>query len=128
MDDMESILTSIKKLLGITAEYKHFDADIVMHINTVFSILCQLGVGPDTPFIVVDEDQTWGEFIPNDAAEIAAVKSYMYQRVRLLFDPPVTSFNLDAVKNTISELEWRMSAMVTSATTDDTDNSSEEVP
>lgn len=125
---MESILTSIKKLLGMTEEYKHFDADLVMHINSVFSILCQLGVGPDTPFVIEDEDQTWDEFVPNDAAAIACVKSYMALRVRLLFDPPTTSFNLDAVKNTISELEWRMSAMVTSAKSADSDNSTEEVP
>lgn len=122
----ESILISIKKLLGITKEYKHFDSDIVMHINTVFSILNQLGVGPDIPFFVIDEDQTWEDFIPNQGM-IECLKSYVYLRVKLLFDPPTTSFNLDAVKNIISELEWRMSVMVTPAVTDDTDDSSEEV-
>lgn len=123
----ESILTSIKKLLGIPEEYEHYDMDLIIHINSVFSILNQLGVGPSKPFIISDDTSTWDEFIP-DESFIACAKSYVYQRVKILFDPPTTSFNLDAVKNTINELEWRMSVMVNSAKYEDSDEPEEEVP
>lgn len=110
---MDSILQSVKKLLGISEEYDHFDQDIMLHINSVFSILFQLGVGPDEPFQIEDEDATWDQFL-DDLAMIDCVKSYVYLRVKNLFDPPTTSFNLDAVKNMISELEWRMTVMMES--------------
>lgn len=125
---MDSILTSIKKLLGITEEYEYFDADIIMHINSVFSILHQMGVGPDTPFYITDDTATWDQFIPDDST-ISVVKTYVYQRVKYLFDPPTTSFNLEAIKNTISELDWRISVMVNSANYDkESSNSVEEEP
>lgn len=105
----ESILNSIKKLLGITAEYEHFDPDITMHINSVFVILNQLGVGPDTPFSITGDSETWDQFI--DEAKLNMVKSYMYLKVRLLFDPPTGSVQ-DAIKNQIAELEWRLNVAV----------------
>lgn len=103
----ESILNTTKKLLGIMPEYEHFDADIVMHINSVFLILNQMGVGPDTPFVITDESQTWTDF-SEDINLIQMVKSYMGAKVRMLFDPPTSGSVSEALKNTISEFEWRL--------------------
>lgn len=106
---MESILTSIKKLLGITEEYEHFDADIIMHINSVLMILTQLGVGPPEGFIIQDETSTWTDFVP-DTMKIEAIKSYMYLKVKLLFDPPLSSAVMESYNRQISELEWRITS------------------
>ena len=103
----DSILTSIKKLLGITEEYTHFDPDIIMHINSVFMILSQLGVGPVNGFSISDATAVWSDFLP-DGANLQAVKSYVYQKVKLLFDPPQSSAVLDAMKQSVSEFEWRL--------------------
>ena len=104
---MESILTSIKKLLGITEEYEHFDQDIIMHINSVFMILTQMGVGPEEGFTISDSTTTWNEFT-NDDKKIEAVKSYVYLKVRLLFDPPASSVLMEQYKESIKELEFRL--------------------
>lgn len=101
----ESILKSIEKLLG--DEQGHFESDVLVHINTVLSILRQLGVGPEEGFVVKDEIATWEDFIPN-IADFAAVKSYIYLRVRLLFDPPTSSAVMESMKRTYEELEWRL--------------------
>ena len=103
---MDSILNSVKKKLGIQEDYTHFDEDIIMDINSVFMILNQLGVGPDEPFTIEDEDAYWEDFIDN--TRIEAVKSYMYMRVRLMFDPPTSGFLVESLKKQIDELEWRM--------------------
>ena len=103
----ESILTSIKKLLGITEEYTYFDVDIIMHINSVFSILTQLGVGPSNGFSIEDDSSTWDEFI-TDKSILESVKSYIYMKVRLMFDPPSSSFVLDSMDKMVKELEWRL--------------------
>ena len=87
---MESILTSIKKLLGITEEYEQFDQDIIIHINSVLSVLTQLGVGPTEGFSIKDEKSVWTDFI-EDGLKLEAVKSYVYLKVKLLFDPPPSS-------------------------------------
>lgn len=108
---MESILTSVKKLLGIAEDYTHFDSDIIMHINTVFSILTQLGVGPSEGFSIEDKYASWTDFI-GDNAKIEMVKSYMHHKVRLLFDPPQSSAVMEAMNRTISELEWRLNVAV----------------
>lgn len=108
---MESILTSIKKLLGIEADYEHFDADLVMHINSVFMILTQMGVGPAEGFSIIDEDATWDEFI-QDKKTIESVKSYMYLKVRLLFDPPLSSAVATSMTNLVNEFEWRLNVAV----------------
>lgn len=105
---MESILTSIKKLLGITEEYDHFDPDIIMHINSVFMILTQLGVGPSTGFRIEDESTTWAEFIDSDSLDYESVKSYMHLKVKLLFDPPLSSTVIESMNRMISEFEWRL--------------------
>lgn len=104
---MESILISIKKLLGIAEEYEHFDEDIVMHINSVFLILTQLGVGPKEGFTIEDESASWIDFI-EDPTQLQAVKSYMYMKVKLLFDPPLSSAVIESTNRLISELEWRL--------------------
>jgi hypothetical protein len=104
---MESILTSIKKLLGITADYEHFDADIIMHINTVFLNLNQIGVGPKEGFFIEDETATWTDFT-EDYLPYQAVKSYIYLKVKLLFDPPLSSAVVESMNRQIAELEWRL--------------------
>lgn len=104
---MESILTSIKKLLGITEEYEHFDEDIIMHINSVFMILTQLGVGPPEGFRIEDKTATWNEFISDDV-RFDSVKSYMHLKVKLLFDPPLSSAAIESMNRMINEFEWRI--------------------
>lgn len=113
---MESILTSIKKMIGIEEEYEHFDADIIIHINSVFSILTQLGVGPANGFTISDKTATWSQFI-GDSVMIESVKTYMYLKVKLIFDPPLSSAVLESMKQTISELEWRLNVSVDPPTT-----------
>lgn len=108
---MESILTSIKKMLGIVEEYEHFDADLIMHINSVLSILTQLGVGPSEGFSIKDKTASWNDFL-SDSKNLESVKSYVYLKVRLIFDPPLTSSVTEAISRMISELEWRISVAV----------------
>lgn len=112
---MESILTSVKKLLGITEEYEHFDSDLIMHINSVFMILTQLGVGPSEGFFITDKTTTWDEFIPTGKS-LESVKSYMYMKAKLLFDPPQSSAVMESMKNMISEFEWRLNIEVDTPT------------
>ncbi len=104
---MDSILTSIKKLLGITEEYEHFDQDIIIHINTALMILTQLGVGPSEGFFIKDKYALWSDFIP-DVKTLEAVKSYIYLKVRMLFDPPTSSSLMNAMEQNMKELEWRL--------------------
>ena len=104
---MESILTSIKKLLGIAEEYEHFDMDIIMHINSVFTILSQLGVGPSEGFAIKGKEAAWLDFMP-EGQRLEAVKSYMYLKVKLLFDPPLSTAVNEAMSRMASEFEWRI--------------------
>lgn len=104
---MESILTSIKKLLSIEEEYEQFDPDIVMHINSVFTDLQQIGVGPPEGFFIEDSTSEWTDFIP-ETGVMESVKSYIYLRVKLLFDPPTSSAVLDSMQRQIDKLEWRL--------------------
>lgn len=108
---MESILTSIKKLLGITEEYTQFDDDIIMHINSVFLNLSQLGVGPEEGFTIEDDYATWEDYIGDDM-NLQAVKSYIYLKVKLLFDPPLSSAVIESTNRMIAELEWRLNVAV----------------
>lgn len=103
---MESILTSIKKLLGIDEAYEHFDTDIIIHINTVLMALTQIGVGPSEGFIIKDKTSVWTEFVPEKKAE--AAKTYVYLKVKLIFDPPSSSAVIEAYERTCDELEWRL--------------------
>lgn len=104
---MESILTSIKQRLGPSGLYDHFDPDIVMEINTAFFSLTQLGVGPSEGFSISDESAVWTDFTP-DISEVEAVKTYIYLKVKLVFDPPLNSAVLESMKETIRELEFRL--------------------
>ncbi len=104
---MDSILNSVKKKLGITAEYTHFDDDIIDHINSVFMILTQMGVGPQDGYVIEDENNTWSEFT-NDKVELIGVKTYMYAKVRMIFDTPLSSSVVQALKDTIDEFEFRL--------------------
>lgn len=104
----ESILTTIKKMLGIAEDYDAFDTDIIVNINTVFMTLTQIGVGPDKGFSIKGKDEKWSDFISEDDDNLEGVKTYIYIKVKLVFDPPTTSFVLDALKNMATELEWRL--------------------
>lgn len=108
---MDSILASIKKLLGVPEEYTQFDADIIMHINSVFLNLNQLGVGPETGFAIENDSAKWSDFI-KDNVKLNAVKTYMYMKVKLLFDPPLSTSVIESMNRTISELEWRLNVVV----------------
>lgn len=109
---MESILTSVKKLLGIDKDYTHFDNDLIMHINSVFMVLTQLGVGPSEGFAISDANAVWSDFIGEDDKNFQAIKTYVYMKVRLMFDPPLSSAVLDSMSRTICELEWRLNVQV----------------
>lgn len=104
---MDSILTSIKKLLGIDPMCDHFDPEIIMHINSVFSILNQLGVGPPEGFMITSNAENWSDFLSNNQT-IESVKSYTYLKVKLIFDPPQSSSAIESINRLISELEWRI--------------------
>lgn len=106
---MESILTSIKKLLGIEESCEHFDVDLIMHINSVISILSQLGVGSSKGLRIEDKSTTWNELI-SDNTDLEYVKTYVYLKVRLLFDPPLSSSVMNSINQIISELEWRITS------------------
>lgn len=108
---MESILTSIKKLLGITEDYEHFDSDIIMHINSVFMVLNQIGIGPKNGFSINDKFKTWDEFMDVTNAGFEAVKSYVYLKVKLLFDPPASSIVVESMNRVIAEYEWRLNVL-----------------
>ena len=111
---MESILTSIKKMLGIAEEYTQFDADIIIHINSVFMVLNQLGVGPKEGFYIEDKTMYWEDYI-DDPTQLQAVKTYIYQKVRLIFDPPTSSAHTLALENSIKEFEWRLNVAAESS-------------
>lgn len=104
---MESILASVKKTLGIDEVHTGFDEDIILHINSVFAILQQMGVGPENGFSISDDSTIWSDYIA-DVNQLNFVKSYIYLKVRLLFDPPVSSGAIESINKLISELEWRL--------------------
>ena len=107
MDYTESILDSIKKLLGITSEYTSFDMDIIIHINTAFMALRQMGIGPKEGFSIEGNVEIWTDFSPN-IKMLEAVKTYIYLKVKLIFDPPLNSSVIEVYNKTLSELEWRL--------------------
>lgn len=102
-----SILNSIKKILGLAPDYTVFDVDIILHINSVFTTLTQLGIGPGEGFMIEDDSATWGQFIADDV-ELNSVKTYVFLRIKMLFDPPQTSYLISAANDQIRELEWRL--------------------
>lgn len=104
----DSILTSIKKMLGISSDNTDFDTDIVIHINTVFGILNELGVGPSSGYMITSANDTWADYGISEDNNLNSVKSYMYLKVKMLFDPPITSAIQNANTQLINELEWRL--------------------
>lgn len=106
----DSILKNVKKVLGIAATYKIFDEDVLMHINAAFSVLNQLGVGPLEGFMIEDDGAEWGDFDVLQP-QLNLVKTYIFLKVRILFDPPTTSYLIDAVTKQIEQYEWRLSVM-----------------
>lgn len=121
--DAESILTSIKKLLGIAEDYTQFDVDLIIHINTALSILGQIGVGDEKRYSVVDKSTTWDTLICYES-KLDMVKTYVYLKVKLLFDPPQSSAVMEAINRTISELEWRI-LVATDPTENEEENQNE---
>lgn len=105
----ESILTSTKKVLGLAEDYTAFDPDIITFINSAFSTLNQLGHGPVNGFSITGKETNWSDFSDNEIW-LGHIRTYVYLKVRLLFDPPTTSFFLDAVKAQITEHEWRLNS------------------
>ena len=106
-----SILLTIKKMLGLEPDYTPFDTDIIVHINSALMVLRQLGVGPVTGFSITGSDETWDNYL--DSPEmLEAVKSYIFLKVKMLFDPPSSSSVLDAMKEQIAEYEWRLNVEV----------------
>lgn len=124
MNKSDSILTSIKKLLGIDESYDVFDPDIIMHINSVFMTLSQLGVGPDEGFFIEDKNAIWSSYDSN-VKLLNAVKTYIYLKVRLAFDPPASSAAIDSINRQINESEWRIN--VEAETSKTTQSTGEEV-
>lgn len=108
-----SILDSVKKVLGFDPEYETFDLDITMFINAAFGSLLQLGVGPDTGFWIEDNTTLWADYVTRQDF-LGMIKSFVFMSVRLAFDPPATSFGIDAFKNQIAELTWRINVMAES--------------
>jgi hypothetical protein len=107
----QSILKSTKNVLGLAADYTVFDLAVITHINSAFSTLTQLGVGPIEGFMIEDDKAVWDDFIIlSDDPSYNSVKSYIYLKTRLLFDPPTTSFHLEAMNRQIEEMEWRLNA------------------
>lgn len=102
-----SILIGTKKILGVAEDYTAFDLDIITHINTAFSTLTQLGVGPVEGFMIEDDSAEWEDFIEDDL-QLNSVKSYIFLKVKMLFDPPTTSYLIDAQERQIAQLEWRL--------------------
>lgn len=106
----ESILNSTKKVLGVAVDYTEFDIDIIMHINSVLATLNQLGIGPTSGLMIEDSEITWDALLLGDN-RLNSVKTYVYLKVRLLFDPPATSFVITSMQEQIRELEWRLNVV-----------------
>ena len=104
----ESILTSIKKLLGITEEYTDFDTDIIIFINSVFPVLLQLGIGPKEGFMINNSSATWQEYLGENEVRFGWIKTFIYLKVKMVFDPTLSNSIVESYERTIKELEWRI--------------------
>lgn len=107
----ESILKTIKGLLGPDDDYTVFDPDIIVFINSALATLTQIGVGPSGGFRIAGEDETWDDFI-GDREDIDSVKEYIYMKVKMAFDPPTSSFVMSAYQDACNELIWRLNVAV----------------
>ena len=104
--ELDSILNSVKKQLGAEIDYEHFDPELILNINTAFSVLNQIGVGPEEGFMIYSADEVWSDFITD--SRLNMVKTYVFLKVKLIFDPPQVSYVADAYQKQIEELEWRL--------------------
>lgn len=104
----DSILTSIKKQLGLEEAYTHFDTDIIININSAITTLTGIGVGPSNGFVIEDKTQTWDDFVPSDIRN-ESIQTYIYLKVKIIFDPPMSTAVMETYKETIRETEWRLS-------------------
>lgn len=107
---IQSILTSTKKNLGLDASYTVFDEDILTHINSAFATLNQLGIGPEDGYAIEDASATWDAFF-GENLKYSSIKTYVYLSVKLLFDPPSTSYYVTAIEKQKQELEWRLNVV-----------------
>lgn len=105
---IDSILESVKKLLGLTKDYDAFDSDILIHINTVFSTLTQMGVGPSEGFEITGYDELWSDYITSDSKKTQQLRTYLYMKVKSLFDPPSNGNLAEAMNKAIHEMEYRL--------------------
>ena len=103
----ESILKTIKQLIGCPDDFEQFDMDLTIHINSAFATLTQLGVGPKEGYRITGADNTWSEF-EDDAQKLSLIKDYVYIKTRLLFDPPTTGSLMDSLKEELKEMKWRL--------------------
>lgn len=111
MKPEDSILNTIKKALGIDPDYTEFDLDIIMHINSVFFNLNQLGVGPEEGFRIESERDQWDDYVDDDEY-LDSIKTYIYLKVKMVFDPPLNGIVTEAMTRSINELEWRLNVQV----------------
>lgn len=107
----ESILTSVKKLLGVVEDDENFDMDVMIHINTYLNHLNQIGVGVKG-FTIQDKNAVWSDFLGDDVSRLQAVKTFVYIKVRLIFDPPNSSYVASELNNAVKEIEFRLNAEV----------------
>lgn len=106
-----NILGTVKQAIGVVSDYTAFDAQILLHINSCFTILNQLGVGPKNLFIA-DKDSLWEDFLVGNSEELELVKTYVYLKVKMLFDPPSSSFVLESMQKQAEQYEWRLNVFV----------------
>ena len=111
MDENSNILNTVKRAIGVLEDYTPFDVQILMHINSCFTILNQLGVGPKQLFIA-DQSSSWSDFLVGDSDKLELVKTYIYLKVKLLFDPPSSSFVQESMLKQAQEYEWRLNVFV----------------
>ncbi len=107
-DIMDSILNNVKKLLGIDSEDDSFDIDVMTMINSTIPSLAQMGIGPSNGYIVTSADDKWTDWITTNDINLQGVKTYLYLKIKLIFDPPTNSTVVEAFNKNLNELEWRM--------------------
>lgn len=112
ISNSDSILNSIKKLIGLDPDYTEFDTDLIIHINSVFLDLEQLGAGSQDGFFIEGATETWEDFLPDDPLVLNSIKSYMYLKVKKLFDPPTSSSAMDSLNSLIDRFEWRINVAI----------------
>lgn len=112
ISNSDSILNSIKKLIGLDPDYAEFDTDLIIHINSVFLDLEQLGAGSQEGFFIEGSTETWEDFLPDDPLVLNSIKSYMCLKVKKLFDPPTSSSAMDSLNSLIDRFEWRINVAI----------------